>query len=442
MKRYLGFALVLALAMAVTPWDDVGISARGGVLPAATDDDLVFIHHSCGSNWLSNSLHAALLAKDYIDERNDITYGTDLAPDAGRPDSLAAIPGDQTNMNHWIRWFNDYLDGVKAHGAADGVNRIIMFKSCYPISNISSDGTEPGDPFSSSQTTTNYKAVYRHPNGPGNTYLSGGYTYKPLEDVFAENPNTLFIPVTAPPRHYAPSDATDDAEAHRAREFNNWLKNDWLGSYNAAHPGLNNVAVFDWFDVLAYSDDHSTHPNRLQAEYGGEDGNSHPNSTANSDSTAVFATDPDNFIDDAWCAFAGCGGSSLEPSTKAVYPTLPDPGDVLTYTVRLESTGALLSSARVTDTLSADLNYLGNLWSSSGTYGESGGVITWTGSVGSALPVTITYGVTVSALLVDPQAISNTVLIDDGDGNVLQRWASVIVNAHSSYLPLVLKEGP
>jgi hypothetical protein len=96
----------------------------------------------------------------------------------------------------------------------------------------------------------------------------------------------------------------------------------------------------------------------------------------------------------------------------------------------------------VTDTLSADLNYLGNLWSSSGTYGESGGVITWTGSVGSALPVTITYGVTVSALLVDPQAISNTVLIDDGDGNVLQRWASVIVNAHSSYLPLVLKEGP
>ena len=47
-------------------------------------DDLIFIHHSCGQNWLNNSLHAALLAKDYIDERNDITYGTALNPDAGR----------------------------------------------------------------------------------------------------------------------------------------------------------------------------------------------------------------------------------------------------------------------------------------------------------------------------------------------------------------------
>jgi uncharacterized repeat protein (TIGR01451 family) len=443
-KRNLVLALVVALVLLVgipAPGELVS-SAQGGVLPAATDDDLVFIHHSCGSNWLGNSLHDALLAKDYIDERNDITYGTDLAPDAGRPDSLASTPGDQTNMNHWVRWFNDYLDGVKAHGTADGVNRIIMFKSCYPISNVTGDGTEPGDPFSSSQTTANYKAVYRHANGSGNTYSYGGYTYKPLEDIFAENPDTLFIPVTAPPRHYAPSDATNDTEAGRARQFNNWLKNDWLDGYNAAHPGLNNVAVFDWFDVLAYPDDHGSHPNRLKAEYGGESGNSHPNSTANSDSTAVFATNPDSFIDGAWCAFAGCGDSSLEPSTKAVYPTLPDPGDVLTYTVRLENGGALLSSVRVTDTLPADLHYLGNLWASSGSYGESGGVITWTGSVGSAVPVTITYGVTVAVHLADPQVVSNTALIDDGDGNVLQRQAMVIVNAHSVWLPLVLREVP
>ena len=41
---------------------------------AQTTDDLVFMHHSCGSNWLSNSLDAALVAKSYIDERNDIGY--------------------------------------------------------------------------------------------------------------------------------------------------------------------------------------------------------------------------------------------------------------------------------------------------------------------------------------------------------------------------------
>ncbi|MBN1782818.1 hypothetical protein JW948_16900 [bacterium] len=276
------------------------ILAVHGPLQAQTTDDVVFIHHSCGANWLSNYLNSALLAKDYIDERNDIYYGTTMSPDAGRPASLGSVPGDNTNMNHWIRWFNDYLDGIKAYGCADGENKIIMFKSCYPISNIYSDGTEPADPFSSSQTLVNYKAVYRHPSGPGNTYSDGGYTYKPLEDIFPENPNTLFIAVTAPPRNYAPSDATNDAEAHRARLFNNWLKTEWLDAYNAANPGLDNVAVFDWFDVLAYADDHSTHPNRLRQEYGGESGDSHPSSTANAASTVIFADSDNSFIDLAW----------------------------------------------------------------------------------------------------------------------------------------------
>ncbi len=265
-----------------------------------TDDDLVFIHHSCGKNWLDNSLHAALLAKDYIDERNDIYYNTDVNPDTGRPDSLGPKPGDNTNMNHWILWFNDYLEGVKDHGCADGFNKIIMFKSCYPISNIIANGTEPGDPFSSTQTIVNYKAVYRHPNGPGNNYTHNSYTYQPLEDVFADNPDVLFIPVTAPPLCY---NCTNDENAHRARVFNNWLKNEWLDDYNDDNPGLNNVAVYDWFNFLANPDDHPTYPNRLKAEYGGTTSNSHPNALANQQSTQDFATNPDNFIDTKWNAY-------------------------------------------------------------------------------------------------------------------------------------------
>jgi len=304
---------------------------------AAADEDLVFIHHSCGRNWLNNSLHNALLAKNYIDERNDIYYATDVLPDSGRPDSLGPAPGDRTDMNHWVRWFNDYMAGAKSHGCADGTNMIIMFKSCYPASNITSDGSG-GDPFTSTKTIANYQAVYRHPSGAGNTYSYGEYTYKPLEDIFAENPQVLFVPVTAPPRHYAPSDATNDTEAHRARVFNNWLKNDWLTSYNAANPGLNNVAVFDWFDVLAYSDSHSTRPNRLRSEYGGTSGDSHPNSTANATSTALFATNASNFIDDAWDAFFnglaytltvtnGSGSGNYDPDdVVAISADTPDSG--------------------------------------------------------------------------------------------------------------------
>ena len=288
---------LLARASFVTGLVCLGLAP---VARAQTQDDLVFLHHSCGRNWLDNDLHDALLAKDYVDERNDIYYGTDVPPDSGRPDSLGSAPGDSTNMNHWVRWFNDYLEGVRQHGCDDGVNRIVMFKSCYPASNIAGDGAEPGDPFSSSKTLANYRAVYRHPDGPGAAYEREGDAYQPLEDVFAAHPETLFIPVTAPPRHYTGS---DDDDAHRARVFNDWLKNDWLDAYDAAHPGLNNVAVFDWFDVLAYGDDHPTHPNRLTAEYGGTSGNSHPNTAANLASTAVFATDPDNFLDAAWAAF-------------------------------------------------------------------------------------------------------------------------------------------
>jgi hypothetical protein len=270
---------------------------------AQETNDCVFLHHSCGAAWLSNSLDAALVAKSYIDERNDIYYGTAMSPDAGRWASLGSVPGDNTNMNHWIRWFNDYLLAVKSYGCANGFNRIIMFKSCYPISDVGSDGTEPGDPFSSSQTLANYKAVYRHYNGSGNTYSNGGYTYKPLEDIFAENPGILFIPVTAPPLNFGPSDATNNANAHRARLFNNWLKNEWLPAYNAAHPALDNVAVLDWFNFLAYPDDHALHPNRLKEEYGGNAGDSHPNGTGNSASTVEFITKDGNFLDAAWNEF-------------------------------------------------------------------------------------------------------------------------------------------
>lgn len=268
---------------------------------AAPTDDLVFIHHSVGENWLNNSLDTALVAKGYIDERNDITYGTDLPPDPGRPDSLAATPGDLTDMCHWIRWFNDYLATVTAYGCADGVNRIIMFKSCFPNSDISSDGTEPGDPFSSDQTLANYRALFRHPDGAGHTYTDGATTYQPLEDIFAANPNTLFIYVTAPPLRAADTTA---ANAHRARLFNNWVKGDWLASYNTAHPGLNNVAVFDLFDLLAYPDADTAHPNnRLRSTYA--TGDSHPNDTANALMTQVFATNPTNFLDTVWAAFPG-----------------------------------------------------------------------------------------------------------------------------------------
>jgi hypothetical protein len=273
----------------------------GGAKPEL--NDLIFIHHSCGQNWLDSGLRAALQGKDYVDEVNEITYGTTLAPGTDRPASLGETPGDLTDMHHWILWFNDYVDGVRSHGCEDGFNRIVLFKSCFPNSHVDTEDSGNADPFLDVRSPENYRAVYRHPDGPGQTYVHGGESYRPLEDVFAAHPDTLFVPITAPPLQFAPEDGTNDESAHRVHEFNAWLRDTWLPAYRTANPNLNNVAVFDWFDLLAYADDHAEHPNRLREEFGGASGDSHPNTAANETSTAVFATDPDSFLDQAWTAF-------------------------------------------------------------------------------------------------------------------------------------------
>ena len=178
------------------------VCSMAAILPAQVTDDIIFLHHSCGDNWLNDGLRAVLESKIYIDEVNDTYYGDVLAPDSGRPPSLGDIPGDNTNMNHWILWFNDYLDGIQQFESSSSRNTIIMFKSCYPTSNVESDGEEPGDPFADDQTLTNYRSVYRHPGGSGGTYNQDGQEYQPLEEVFAAHPDILFVPVTAPPRHF------------------------------------------------------------------------------------------------------------------------------------------------------------------------------------------------------------------------------------------------
>jgi hypothetical protein len=295
-------------------------AAAASVVTAASDD-LMFIHHSSGGHWLLYSLRDALRAKPYVAEFTDIGYTSDVAPDDGRPDSLTfdgLVPGDHTDVCHWVRWFNDYLGHIKIHGCTSGVNRIVMFKSCYPNSNVGPAGATD-DPFSVEQTLSNYKAVFRHPAGPGHVYTYNGFTYKPLEDIFAANPDTLFIYVTAPPLL---SESTDAEHAANARIFNNWVKTMWLAGYNAAHPGLNNVVVFDWFDVLAIPAGQPD-ANMLRPEYASGPGDNHPNEAACNLSTQIFATNPGNFLDTARNAFISTPSQPSNPPPPPLPPTPP-----------------------------------------------------------------------------------------------------------------------
>ena len=125
----------------------------------------------------------------------------------------------------------------------------------------------------------------------------------------------------------------------------------------------------------------------------------------------------------------------LSPSAKQVSPTLPQTGDTLTYTLTLRNVGDAAATARLTDTLPADVDSVENLSMSAGTGLYAGGLVTWTGSVSLDAPVTIQFNVAVGASVTSTKAIVNTALLNDGNGQVWPLTATAIANPITVFLP-------
>jgi hypothetical protein len=129
---------------------------------------------------------------------------------------------------------------------------------------------------------------------------------------------------------------------------------------------------------------------------------------------------------------------TLNNSTKSVTPVLVSPGGWLTYTLHLIDPGPLLASARLTDTLPSNATLLtGTVAASSGSVAVSAGSITWYGPVSATTPITLTYVMTVSSAIVQPAAIINTALLDDGLGRLQPRTIIAFVNGLQEFLPLI-----
>lgn len=189
---------------------------------------LVFVHHSTGENWLTDGyggLGKTLGENNYF--VSDTNYGWG-------PDAI----GDRTDIPNWTEWFASdstptsmeaLFNEAEQHATytrtlpdPGGENQIIMFKSCFPNS-----------------------ALEGSPNDPPGTYeelsVSGAkYVYNTILPYFAAHPEKLFIVITAPP-------LSDSTYAENARAFNQWLVNNWLAENNYT---LNNVAVFDFYNIL------------------------------------------------------------------------------------------------------------------------------------------------------------------------------------------------
>ena len=234
---------------------------------------LIFIHHSTGENWLTDgygNLGRELGRNNYF--VSDTNYGWG-------PDGI----GDRTDIPDWMEWFRSgttstYMQALFNESGQNsgytrtlpdpgGENQIIMFKSCFPNSELTGS-----------------------PNDPPGTYeelsVSGAkYVYNQLLQYFAARPDKLFVVITAPPL----SDAT---YAANARAFNQWLVNDWLDESGYS---LSNVAVFDFYNILTDKNAHHRYNNgQIEHIIGGRDtlaypsGDDHPSEKGSQKATEEF----------------------------------------------------------------------------------------------------------------------------------------------------------
>jgi len=195
---------------------------------------LVFIHHSTGENWLMDDyggLGLALAENNYF--VSDTNYGWG-------PDAI----GDRTDIPNWLEWFrsentDEFIQALLREGEQHaaysrplpdpgGENEIVVFKSCFPNSELGGSPDDPATP------------------GTDLTVGNARYVYNEILQYFATRPDRLFVVITAPP-------VSNPEYAANARAFNNWLVNDWLDENN--YP-FANVAVFDFYNILTGPDNH------------------------------------------------------------------------------------------------------------------------------------------------------------------------------------------
>jgi hypothetical protein len=222
---------------------------------------LIFIHHSTGGYWLADDwghLGIELANNNYFVSDTNYSWG---------PEDI----GDRTDIGHWWSWFRSdssqyYMDALYEESGQtdqfgsytrlpdnpdpDGENQIILFKSCFPNSDVKGVQSDPIPPIENNLLRgLDFSSTYH-------TYANVKGIYIDLLNYFVLHPEKLFVLIVTPP-------LTSDTYTENARALSNWLVNDWLDNYP-----LYNVAVFDYFNVLSTNNNGDPDVNDLGLETG------------------------------------------------------------------------------------------------------------------------------------------------------------------------------
>ena len=266
--------------------------------PPADPVKLIFIHHSCGQNWLADGnggLGIALRDNNYFVSDTNYDWG---------PGNI----GSNTDIGHWWEWFrgtnsSDYMNDLYAESDKNctysrlstdpgGENEVIMFKSCYPNSNLGGNADDP-------PTISDNPLRGQSCGSANHTVANAKGIYNDILSYFSTRQDKLFVVITAPP-------VQDSTYAANARAFNRWLVEQWLAEYP-----YDNVAVFDFYNTLT-SNGGNWHTNDLGsptgnhhryrggiieyitdqggdvAAYPDEDTDNHPSAAGNQKATGEF----------------------------------------------------------------------------------------------------------------------------------------------------------
>jgi uncharacterized repeat protein (TIGR01451 family) len=404
---------------------------------------LIFIHHSTGEYWLSDGngdLGIALRDNNYF--VSDTNYGWG-PPDL---DTGSGTIGDHTDIPNWYSWFTGphrdaYLAALYTEGSENasysrladnpgGPNTIIMFKSCFPNSNLDGNPDDPPAPSADNNsplTIANAKRIYLD-----------------LLNYFATRQDKLFVVITAPPLG---SFDTDTTRAANARAFNNWLVTSWLADY-----AYNNVAVFDFYNVLtsnggdwntndlgSLTGNHHRYRNSSiewinnqgdnVSAYPSSSGDSHPSQAGNLKATGEFVSLLNVFYH-RWQA-----GNSYQTVSNRT----PLSGENVTFTIVIRGLAApLTATVYLTDVVPAGLSYVpGTLAATAGTVVPTDPILRWSGMLSPSPMVTVTYAAKVVATT--PTAILHTTIIDAPGYQTLTLDTTLIANGYAIYMPLVTR---
>ncbi len=238
------------------------ISARA----ATGSESIIFLHHSTGGNLYSQGGVASWLAN------YNAGHGTAYQiTERSYPNS--PYPWKNYPYDYWHLWVDQACDsataGIECLNSLALNHNVIIFKHCFPGAGIQADTGNP-DITSENKTLENYKLQYRA-----------------LRNLMDGYPQNVFIVWTLAPLHRL---ATDVQQAQRAKQFVDWVKNDWLNEDAQAHA---NIHIFDFWGYAA--EDNPTPANgqvntlRYAYENDHSDSDSHPNQLANETIGPLFA---------------------------------------------------------------------------------------------------------------------------------------------------------